>query len=209
MNHLTSLSCNAFAEALAARAPVPGGGGAAAMVGALGTALCSMAGNFTAGKKKFAAVEADVQRILADCEALRIRFLELVDMDAEAFVPMSKAYAIPKDDPNREQILEEAAQNACKAPLEMVSCCAKVLVLLEEMLEKGSRLLLADVGCGALLCRAAMESAAMNVFVNTAVLRDRKTAAKLEQQVDEVLKVCLPLADKIAAAVTAYIRKGE
>lgn len=209
MNHLTSLSCNAFAEALAARAPVPGGGGAAAMVGALGTALCSMAGNFTAGKKKFAAVEADVQRILADCEALRIRFLELVDMDAEAFVPMSKAYAIPKDDPNREQILEEAAQNACKAPLEMVRCCAKVLVLLEEMLEKGSRLLLADVGCGALLCRAAMESAAMNVFVNTAVLRDRETAARLEQQVDEVLEVCLPLADKIAAAVTAYIRKGE
>lgn len=208
MNHLTSLSCNAFAEALAARAPVPGGG-AAAMVGALGTALCSMAGNFTAGKKKFAAVEADVQRMLADCEALRIRFLELVDMDAEAFVPMSKAYAIPKDDPNREQILEEAAQNACKAPLEMVRCCAKVLVLLEEMLEKGSRLLLADVGCGALLCRAAMESAAMNVFVNTAVLRDRETAARLEQQVDEVLKVCLPLADKIAAAVTAYIRKGE
>jgi len=209
MNHLTSLSCIAFAEALAARAPVPGGGGAAAMVGALGTALCSMAGNFTAGKKKFAAVEADVQRMLADCEALRIRFLELVDMDAEAFVPMSKAYAIPKDDPNREQILEEAAQNACKAPLEMVRCCAKVLVLLEEMLEKGSKLLLADVGCGALLCRAAMESAAMNVFVNTAVLRDRETAARLEQQVDEVLKVCLPLADKIAAAVTAYIRKGE
>ena len=104
MNHLTTHSCTAFAEALASKASVPGGG-AAAMAGALGIALCSMVGNFTTGKKKFAAVEEDVQRMLAEGEALRIRLLELVDADAEAFEPLSRAYSIPKDDPTRPQIM--------------------------------------------------------------------------------------------------------
>lgn len=207
MNHLTQLSCAAFAEALAAKAPVPGGGGAAAMVGALGTALCSMAGNFTAGKQKFAAVEEDVQRMLAEGEALRNRLIALVDADAQAFAPLSQAYAIPKDDPSRAQTIEEATINACQAPIEIIDCCAKVLLLLEEMLEKCSKLLISDVGCGALLCRAAMETAALNVFVNTRTLKDRETAAKLEQTVDEILRAYLPQADKITAAVTAYIRK--
>ena len=207
MNHLTALSCAAFAEALASKASVPGGGGAAAMAGALGTALCSMVGNFTTGKKKFAAVEEDVRRMLAEGEDLRIRLLELVDADAEAFEPLSRAYSIPREDPARAQVMEEATLNACRAPMEMVLCCGKALDLLAEMLEKGSRMLISDVGCGALLCRAAMESAALNVFVNTRTLRDREAAARMEQQVDEALHTYLPLADRIAASVTAYIRK--
>ena len=209
MNHLTDLSCSAFAEALAAKTSVPGGGGAAAMAGALGAALCSMAGNFTAGKKKYAAWEPDIQRILAEGEALRLRLLELVELDAEGFEPLSRAYAIAKDDPLREQVMEEAILTACRAPLETLTCCAKALALLEEMLEKGSKLLITDVGCGALLCKAAMETAALNVFVNTASLANRETAANLERQVDDVLAEYLPRAEKIAAAVTGYIRKEK
>lgn len=207
MKKLTDLSCTAFAEVLASKAPVPGGGGAAALAGALGVALCSMVGNFTTGKKKYAAYEEDVQRMLAEGETLRARLLELVEADAAAFEPLSRAYAIPKEDPTRDAVLEEAALNACKAPMEMVSCCGEALLLLEEMLEKGSRLLLSDVGCGALLCKAAMESAAMNVFVNTGSLQDRAVAVGMERQVDETLEKYLPMAERIAASVTATLRK--
>ena len=207
MKKLTDLSCTAFAEVLASKAPVPGGGGAAALAGALGVALCSMVGNFTTGKKKYAAYEEDVQRMLAEGETLRARLLELVEADAAAFEPLSRAYAIPKEDPTRDSVLEEAALNACKAPMEMVSCCGEALLLLEEMLEKGSRLLLSDVGCGALLCKAAMESAAMNVFVNTGSLQDRAVAVQMERQVDETLEKYLPMAERIAASVTATLRK--
>ena len=207
MKKLTDLSCTAFAEVLASKAPVPGGGGAAALAGALGVALCSMVGNFTTGKKKYAAYEEDVQRMLAEGETLRARLLELVEADAAAFEPLSRAYAIPKEDPTRDSVLEEAALNACKAPMEMVSCCGEALLLLEEMLEKGSRLLLSDVGCGALLCKAAMESAAMNVFVNTGSLQDRAVAVGMERQVDEMLEKYLPMAERIAASVTATLRK--
>ena len=207
MKKLTDLSCTAFAEVLASKAPVPGGGGAAALAGTLGVALCAMVGNFTTGKKKYAAYEEDVQRMLAEGETLRARLLELVEADAAAFEPLSRAYAIPKEDPTRDSVLEEAALNACKAPMEMVSCCGEALLLLEEMLEKGSRLLLSDVGCGALLCKAAMESAAMNVFVNTGSLQDRAVAVGMERQVDETLEKYLPMAERIAASVTATLRK--
>ena len=207
MHELTNLSCTAFAEVLASKAPVPGGGGAAALAGALGVALCSMVGNFTTGKKKYAAYEADVQRMLAAGETLRARLLALVEADAKAFEPLSRAYAIPKDDPTRDTVMEEATLNAVQAPVEMVTCCGEALLLLEEMLEKGSRLLLSDVGCGALLCKAAMESAAMNVFVNTGSLQDRAVAVGMERQVDETLEKYLPMAERIAASVTATLRK--
>lgn len=206
MDNMTKISCESFAEALASKASVPGGGGAAAMAGALGIALCSMVGNFTVGKKKYAAVEEDVKVMMGKAEALRLRLLELVQADALAFAPLSKAYAIPKDDPSRDKVMEEATLNACQAPIEMVRCCAQAIGLLEEMLEKGSRMLISDVGCGAVLCRAAMESAAMNVFVNTKTLLDREEARRIEEEVDTLMQTWLPVADTVARKVTAYIR---
>lgn len=206
MDNMTKISCESFAEALASKASVPGGGGAAAMAGALGIALCSMVGNFTVGKKKYAAVEEDVKVMMGKAEALRLRLLELVQADALAFAPLSKAYAIPKDDPDRDRVMEEATLNACQAPIEMVRCCAQAIALLEEMLEKGSRMLISDVGCGAVLCRAAMESAAMNVFVNTKTLLDREEALRIEGEVDDLMQTWLPAADAVARKVTEIIR---
>ena len=207
MHSMTTLSCREFAEELAAKKSVPGGGGAAAMVGALSAALCSMVGNFTAGKKKYAAYEADIQRILSEAEGLRQCLLALVEADAAGFEPLAKAYAIPKEDPGRDAVMEQATLQACAAPMQMLFACGDVMLLLEELLEKGSRLLLADVGCGAYLCKAAMECAAMSVFVNTGTLQNREMAAKLEKQVEDILRVYLPRADRIAASVTACLRK--
>lgn len=207
MHSMTTLSCREFAEELAAKKSVPGGGGAAAMVGALSAALCSMVGNFTAGKKKYAAYEADIQRILSEAEGLRQCLLALVEADAAGFEPLAKAYAIPKEDPGRDAVMEQATLQACAAPMQMLFACGDVMLLLEELLEKGSRLLLADVGCGAYLCKAAMECAAMSVFVNTGTLQNREMAAKLEKQVEDILRVYLPRADRISASVTACLRK--
>ena len=207
MEKLTERSCRDFAEVLASKASVPGGGGAAALAGALGTALCSMVGNFTVGKKKYAAVEADVQKMLTQSETLREKLLDLVDADARAFEPLSKAYAIPKEDPTHDAVLEEATLRACEAPMEMVRCCGRAIDMLEEMLNKGSVMLVSDVGCGALLCGAAMESAAMNVYINTGSLRDRDRAKSMETEVDALLAAYVPKAEEIAKAVNLRIRK--
>ena len=209
MEKLTDKSCRDFAGALASKTSVPGGGGAAAFAGALGIALCSMVGNFTVGKKKYAAFEEDVKKNLARAEELRNRLVGLVDRDAEAFEPLSRAYAIPKDDPERAEVLEKATLEACGAPLEMVRCCAEAVALLEEMREKGSVMLLSDVGCGAVLCRAAMEAAAANVFVNTRTLRDREKAAETEAEVDGILNEYIPRAERVASSVMESIRGGN
>lgn len=207
MKKLVERSCEDFAAVLASKESVPGGGGAAALVGALGVALCSMVGNFTVGKKKYAAVEADIKTILQKAAELQTRLLELVDEDARAFAPLSKAYSIPKDDPDRNAVLESATLNACKAPMEMVSCCCEVIDLLEEMLNKGSVMLISDVGCGALCAGAALESAAMNVFINTGTLRDRKQAGEMERRLDAVVGKYRQKAAEIASEVQSRIRK--
>ena len=203
---LTNLSCSDFAAILAAKESVPGGGGAAALVGALGTALCSMVGNFTTGKKTYAAVEDDVQRMLAGAEAVRLRLIDLVADDAEAFFPLSQAYGIPKDDPSRAATLEAATKNACKAPYEMMVEIAKSIELLEEMGTKGSKMLISDVGCGALFARAALEAASMNVFVNTKSFKDSDWAPELEAACDALLSEYIPRAEACAAGVMARIR---
>lgn len=204
---LTERTCAEFAAVLAAKEAVPGGGGAAALVGALGVALGSMVGNFTTGKKRFADVEDDIQRMLADGEAIRERLIELVEEDAAAFLPLSRAYAIPRDDPRRAQVLEEATKGACAAPVEMMRQIASAIELLEEMGQKGSKMLLSDVGCGALLCRAALEAASMNVFVNTKTLSDRAFAEATEAECDDLLKAYVPRAEAVADAVMEHIRK--
>lgn len=199
-------SCAAFAAALAGSAPVPGGGGAAALAGALGVALCSMAGSLTLGRKKYAAVEDDIRRLLAEGEILRTRLLALVDEDAVAFEPLSRAYSIPKDAPDRDAVLTQATLAACAAPLEMMRCSAQAIDLLEEMLEKGSAMLISDVGCGAILCRAALEAASLNIFINTKTLSDRAAAARLDIEADSLLSGYLPRADAIAKEVTGRLR---
>ena len=198
-------SCVEFADAVAAKTSIPGGGGAAAYVGALSVALCSMAGNFTTGKMKYAAYEEDIQRMLAEGEQIRARLLSLVEEDAAAFFPLSQAYSIPKEDPTRDEQLEACTKNALVSPLEMMRQIARAIELLEEMNVKGSRLLISDVGCGAACAAAAMQSAALNVFINTKELRDRTYAEEIEAEADALLSY-VPRAQAIANEVIAAIR---
>ena len=201
--------CGEFAAVLASKAPVPGGGGAAALVGAFGTALCSMAGNLTLGRKKYAAAEDDIRRLLAEGEAVRSRLLALVDEDAAAFEPLSKAYSIPKDDPKRAEIMARVTREACRAPMEMMRCCCRAVGLLEEMLDRGSAMLVSDVGCGALCCKAALESAALNIFVNTKTMENRAEAEKLDAEADGLLGEYAPRAQRVAEEVTRRLRGKE
>ena len=206
---LTEKTCQEFTAELSANKPIPGGGGAAAMAGALAASLCAMAGNYTVGKKKYADVEEDVKEMLTECEELRIRLLNLVEADAEAFEPLSKAYSIPKDDPSREEKLEEATKNAIVAPLAMMDACADVIELLDEMLEKCNRMMISDVACGAILAGAAMKAASLNVFVNTRSLQDRLKASEYEMTADRLLEDYLPMSEVIAEEVIGEFRETE
>ena len=195
---LTELSCEEFADRLASREGVPGGGGAAALVGALAAALCAMAGSLTVGKPRYADVEGEVLEIMEDVEDVRFRLLELVEDDASGFSPLLEAYAIDRDDPRRPLAIEEATRGACMAPLAMMGECCRAIVLLEEMADRCSRLLLSDVACGALLSAAALQAASVNVFVNTATLPDDDTTASIESACSEMLDEFVPRSRELA-----------
>ncbi len=184
---LTQKSCEVFSDELASKTSVPGGGAAAAYVGALAAGLCSMSGNFTLGKKKYAHVEPCVIGLIDKCEKSRARLLELMDADAQAFQVLAKAYSIPKDDPGRSDALERCTKDAITPPLEMMREVAHTIELLEEMHEVGSRMLISDVGCGAALGVAALQASSLNVFVNTKALKDREFARNIEQEADSLL----------------------
>lgn len=195
---LTELSCEEFADRLASDESVPGGGGAAALVGSLAAALCSMAGSFTVGKPRFASVEPEVREIMEDAEDVRFRLLELVGDDAAGFSPVLEAYAIPRDDPRRAPAIERAVRGACMAPLAMMGECCRAIVLLEEMEGRCSRLLASDVACGALLAAAALQAASVNVFVNTAALPADDTTSSIESACAEMLDEFVPRSRAVA-----------
>ena len=203
-------SCTQFLAELAGKAPVPGGGGAAALVGAAGVALGNMVGCLTTGKKKYAAVEADIQALNARAEALRRELEALVQADAEAFAPLAAAYGLPKDTPaqaaHKAAVLEAALDTACAVPLEIMQKCAEGIVLVEEYAAKGSVLAVSDAGCAAALCKAALQSASLNVFINTKLMTDRTHAAALDAQADALLNEYVPRADAVFASVTNKLR---
>ena len=195
-----------FIDVLGSKEPVPGGGGASAMVGAAGCALGTMVGSLTVGKKKYADVEEEIKTLMAQAQALRERFLELVDGDAEAFAPLAKAYGIPRTDPDRDRIMEEALMTACGVPMEIMRACGEAIDLIDIFAQKGSRLAVSDAGCGAVLCKAAMQAASLNVYINTKSMKNREEAQKLEKEADTLLEKYTAEADNIYASVVNSIR---
>ena len=171
-----------FLAELASSAPTPGGGGAAALCGALGIALGNMVGSLTLGKKKYADVQEDIAALNSRAEALRADFVALIDADAEAFAPLSKAYGIPKDDPARAEIMEAALKRAAEPPLEIMRRCAAALDVIADYAAKGSALAISDAGCAAALTIAAMKAAALNVRINTKSMADREAADKMNAE---------------------------
>lgn len=176
-----------FTEEIASPAPAPGGGGVSALVAAAGIALGDMVGELTVGKKKYADVEDEIRALMERAQALRLRFLDFVDGDAEAFEPLSRAYRIPKSDPDRDRIMEEALRTACTVPMDIMRACAEALDIVQEFAEKGTRIAISDAGCAAVLLASAMQAASLSVFINTKSMKDRDYAQRLEEEAGSLL----------------------
>lgn len=203
-------SCGQFLAELAGKAPTPGGGGASALVGAAGVALGNMVGSLTVGKKKYAAVEAGIQALNARAETLRGELEALVQADAEAFAPLAAAYGLPKDTPeqaaHKSAVLEKALDAACAVPLQIMEKCAEGIALVEEYAAKGSVMAVSDAGCAAVLCKAALQAASLNVFINTKLMADRSRADVLDAKADNLLNEFVPRADAVFASVMQKLR---
>ncbi|MBQ4650114.1 MAG: cyclodeaminase/cyclohydrolase family protein [Firmicutes bacterium] len=202
---MKNLSLERFAEQLASNAPVPGGGGASALAGAVGMALGNMVGSLTVGKKKYADVEAEIIALNEKAAVLRGQLLDLMEKDAEVFEPLSKAYSIPKDDPSRDEVMAVVLKQASEVPLEIMRKCCEAIELISVYAQKGSVLAVSDAGCGAAICRAALESAALNVYINTKSMKDRQLAESMNAEVSAMLEKYCVMASEIYNSVSGRL----
>ncbi len=202
----TEHSCREFIDVLASSAPIPGGGGASALVGAIGVALGNMVGSLTVGKKRY----ADIIRCKEEADEITKRLLELVAKDAEVFEPLSKAYSLPKSTPEelakKEEVMAVVLKDACEVPLEIMKTCARGLDLMKEFAEKGSRIALSDAGVGATLLKSALQGASLNIYINTKSMKDRVLAQRLNDETDSLRKTYEKKADEIFENVCNEIR---
>ena len=179
-----------FIDELASAAPTPGGGGASAYVGALASALASMVGNLTVGKKAYAQVEAEVYVTLEKLADVRERLLELVDEDARAFAPLAAAYRMPKATPEEQAAKNDALQaalvGACDVPLEIMERVSDVVELTDFLAHNGSKMALSDAGVAATFARAAADGASLNIFINAASMDDREQAQRYRDRANAV-----------------------
>ena len=200
-----------FLNVLSSSAPVPGGGGASAAVGAFGAALGMMVANLTVGKKKYADVEEEIIEARGQLEAIRDRLVELTDEDARVFEPLSKAYGLPKDTPEekafKEQTLEKALYEASLVPMDIMKTVLESMKILEVLGEKGSMIAISDVGVGILFAQAALEGASLNVFINTGLMKNRERAEKLNKTANELIQEGQSYKERIYAEVCGKIKK--
>ena len=200
---MTLASCREFVTVLASDAPAPGGGGAAALVGAIGTALGNMVGSLTVGKKKYADVQEEILALKAKCDALQKELLDQVEADEVNFLPLAKAYGIPKDDPDRDRVMEEATLIACSTPMKIMELCCEAIDCIAVFAAKGSRLAVSDAGCGAVCCKAALQAASLNVFINTKSMKNREVAEDMNRHANLMLNKYCQIADEIFSDVKA------
>ena len=180
-----------FVDELASSAPVPGGGGASAYAGAIASSLASMVGNLTVGKKKYADVEDEVYEVLSRLAHMRARLFELIDADAEAFLPLSQAYGMPRatqeEQAAKDAALQAALIDACEVPLAIIEQCLLVARECDFLAHKGSRLAVSDAGCAVVLARAAAHAASLNVRINIASMTDSERAQDYRCRMNDML----------------------
>lgn len=198
-----------FLDQLASRASTPGGGSAAAIMGAMGAALNSMVANLTVGKKNYEAVDAEMRELLERSEAMRAGLTDMVQADVEVFDRVMGAYGMAKDTAEqketRSRAIQEALKEAAEVPLACAKLCADVIRLCHPMAEKGNANVLSDVGVAVVAAHAALRSAALNVYINIGGIKDQAFATERRRRLEAILAETGDLAEEIYQQVQARL----
>lgn len=202
---LADQTVTSFVDLMASDAPAPGGGSAAALEGALGTALTAMVCALTQGKKKYAEYAELTAEVGEKAQMLKAQYVDVIDRDTEAFNAVSAVFAMPKDTDEekaaRSAAMQEALKGCTKTPFEMMELAAKALELTDSVVDRSNASAASDLGCAALSLKAAIQGAWLNVLINIGGLKDQAFAEQYRSEGETLLKKALPLADSIYAKV--------
>ena len=194
-----------FLKELFSKSPVPGGGGASALGGAVGAALGGMVSSLTVGKKTYADVEEEIRELMGRLERLMGQLVALSDRDEEVFAPLAAAYALPsgtdEEKAEKTRVMEGRLLDASLVPLEIMEKSLEGLEIVKILAEKGSRMAVSDAGVAAQFLRASLGGAVMNVYINTKSMKDRAKAEELTARAKELTEKGFALADEVYGTV--------
>lgn len=208
---IKDVSIEQFLEQLASGTPTPGGGAAAAIMGAMGAALISMVCNLTIGKPKFAAVEGEISALLERSEQLRAQLTAMIQDDVEVFDQVMAAYGLPKSNDEEKRVRTAAVQNALKnaaeGPLACARVCREVVSLAETAAAAGNPNLVSDAGVAALAAYAGLASAALNVYVNVSSIKEQAFAEAQNAELEALLQPALRAVQATETNVKTKLRR--
>ena len=207
---MTDMNMNEFLNVLSSKEPVPGGGGACGYVAAVGMSLGNMVLALTTGKKKYAEYQDEIEKLIVRANDLTKELAECMDKDAKAFKPLSEAYGLPKDTDeqleHREDVMERALIAASEAPLSMMEVIVEAIGLIDRISVIGSRLAISDAGVGVQMCKAALNGASLNVYINTKLMKDTDVADDMNTRADELIIRGNQMADEVYDRVMDCVR---
>lgn len=205
-----SMTIQEFLDVLSSKEPVPGGGGASALAGALGNALGQMVANLTIGKKKYALVEDEIKELAERMKGIQGQFSALADQDAKVFAPLAKCYSLPsgteEEKAYKAEIMEARLLDASLVPMEIMEKAWEMLEIMDILADKGSRMAVSDVGVGVQFIRTALLGAVMNVYINTKSMKNREKAEEMNEKAERLIKEGTEAADRIYQKVLEQLR---
>lgn len=205
-----SMTIQEFLDVLSSKEPVPGGGGASALAGALGNALGQMVANLTIGKKKYALVEDEIKELAEQMKGIQGQFSALADQDAKVFAPLAKCYSLPsgteEEKAYKAEVMEARLLDASLVPMEIMEKAWEMLEIMDILADKGSRMAVSDVGVGVQFIRTALLGAVMNVYINTKSMKNREKAEEMNEKAERLIKEGTEAADRIYQKVLEQLR---
>ncbi len=205
-----SMTIQEFLDVLSSKEPVPGGGGASALAGALGNALGQMVANLTIGKKKYALVEDEIKELAERMKGIQEQFTALADQDAKVFAPLAKCYSLPsgteEEKAYKAEVMEARLLDASLVPMEIMEKASEMLEIMDILADKGSRMAVSDVGVGVQFIRTALLGAVMNVYINTKSMKNREKAEEMNEKAERLIKEGTEAADRIYQKVLEQLR---
>ena len=202
---ITQSSVEKFLDELAGGNPTPGGGSAAAIMGAMGAALVSMVCNVTIGKKGCEGSEEEMKAVREESERVRLRLTAMVAEDIAAFDSIMAAYKLPKANEQEKSVraaaIQDGLKRATETPLECARACAEVIALSRRASEQGYLNVISDGGVGVLAGFTGLRSAALNVYINAPSLKDRAYAERATAEIEKLVQSCAVETEAVYALV--------
>ena len=206
---MTDKPINVFLDELSSPAPAPGGGSVAALSGALGAALISMVCNLTVDKQKYADVQQEITALLGKSESLRKELIDLLEADVKVYTELSETMKMARDTEEQKERRAKAMDRALKAatnvPMQAAEACVAVMELCRPAAEKGNINAVSDVGVGILMAEAGLRSAALNVLINLAWIKDEDFIMETRVKLDTLLDGKPALRDEIYGLVASKL----